>query len=219
MAPTRTKLDAGQASAALREAWQAVHGEAPNDETVSLLTAQWAHETGRGASMFNYNFGGIKGSGPSGLSVAQRTREGHGATERTIVDNFRAYTTAEEGATDYVRLLAKRFPEATEAARTGDPGAFVHALKTRGYFTGDEGAYTRSVATLAGLPLSEGTYAAPPVLDARPLLPPSGMVATGSALAYSDQSALLVDSLSLADEISRAALRIAASTKPNGERG
>ncbi|HET9929960.1 MAG TPA: glucosaminidase domain-containing protein, partial [Polyangiaceae bacterium] len=170
VSPVRTRLDAGQASEALRTAWRAVTGEEPSDKTVRVLTAQWAHETAHGASMFNYNFGGIKGVGPSGLSVSQRTREGFGETERTITDRFRAYQTAEEGATDYVRLLSKRFPEAVQAARDGDPSAFVHALKNRGYFTGDLGAYTRSVVALSGIELPSSASPAPPRLNAAPLV-------------------------------------------------
>jgi hypothetical protein len=99
--------------------------------------------------MYNFNFGGIKGKGPSGFSVEQRTKEGYGETERTIRDRFRAYGTAEEGAVDYVKLLNKRFPKALEAARAGDAEGFVRALKSRGYFTGDENAYVRSVTSLS----------------------------------------------------------------------
>ncbi len=217
VAPTRTRLDAGQAASALRSALSNVLGEEPNDDTVRLVTAQWAHETGRGASMFNYNFGGIKGQGPSGLSVAQRTREGFGANERTIIDNFRAYRTAEEGATDYVRLLNARFPQALEAAKRGDARGFVHALKQRGYFTGDEAAYTRSVASIAGMPLPTTANVAPPEL---PLLRVASAPARDEVrYELPSNSSALVDGLALADEISRAALRIAASTKGRGERG
>lgn len=220
VSPVRTRLDTGQASDALRTAWKAVTGEEPSDKTVRILTAQWAHETAHGASMFNYNFGGIKGMGPSGLSVSQRTREGFGATERTITDCFRAYQTAEEGATDYVRLLSKRFPEAVQAARDGDPASFVRSLKDRGYFTGDLGAYTRSVVSLSGVELPTGNSPAPPRLNAAPV----AVAAMTRAEQPSDFTPLsttpaLIDGMALADEISRAALRIAFATRPEEERG
>jgi hypothetical protein len=213
VAPVRTQLDWGQASGALREALRNVLGEEPSDSSVRVLTAQWAHETGRGASMFNYNFGGIKGAGPSGLSVAQRTHEGFGASERTIVDRFRAYRTAEEGATDYVHLLRARFPEALEAARQGDPVGFVRALKSRGYFTGDEAAYTRSVASLSGVELPSHAAPLPPALDVQRVSP-----AIERPVEPERVSVPNVDALAFADEISRAALRIAASTRPEEER-
>ncbi len=145
----RTRLSTAAASSELRRAWTRVTGEVPDDKTVALLTAQWAHETAHGASMYNYNFGGIKGVGPSGLSVEQRTKEGWGSHERQLVDHFRAYESAESGAEDYVRLLTHRFPEATKAARAGDAEGFVQGLKQRGYFTGDAHAYQRSVSSIS----------------------------------------------------------------------
>jgi len=207
----RTSLSAGQARDALSAAWQKVTGETPSDKTLALITAQWAHETGSGASMYNYNFAGIKGAGPDGLSVAQHTREGYGASERRIVDNFRAYKSAEDGATDYVQLLSKRFPEAVEGARQGDPNAFVRGLKSRGYFTGQEGAYLNSVASIAsrylGEPLQlQGT--APPRLDYQGMPGASGAMdlqGIYAQLAPSPDS--FVDALSITDQINRAALR------------
>lgn len=213
----RTKLDAGQAQEALRAAWEKVTGEAPSDKTLALITAQWAHETGNGASMYNYNFAGIKGAGPSGLSVAQHTREGYGASERRIVDNFRAYRSAEEGATDYVQLLSKRFPEAVEGARQGDPGAFVRGLKSRGYFTGHEGAYLNSVSSIASRYLGEPLEmqgAAPPVLDYQGGRGPSAPIDLQGLYAQMAPSPdSYVDALSITDQINRAALRAFSGTR------
>ncbi len=204
----RTRLSAGQAQEALRAAWQSVTGEAPSDKTLALITAQWAHETGNGASMYNYNFAGIKGTGPSGLSVAQHTREGYGQSERRIVDNFRAYRSAEEGATDYVQLLSKRFPEAVEGARQGDPAAFVRGLKSRGYFTGHEGQYLTSVAGIASRFLGEPLgvpSAAPPAIDYPSATAPVDLQGLYAQMAPSSSS--FVDALSITDQINRAALR------------
>lgn len=215
VAPVRTRLDGTQAAEALRNAWTRVRGEPPSERTLSVLTAQWAHETGNGASMYNFNFGGIKGMGPSGLSVAQRTKEGFGATERTISDRFRAYRSAEEGATDYVQLLSKRFPEAIQAAQAGDPTGFVAGLRQRGYFTGDPVAYTRSVSSLAARALSQGFSAVGSSLGA--LGAPAELNLHATPLAQQGSfdypsgatlSAPLIDALRIGDEISRAALRI-----------
>lgn len=212
VAAVRTRLSPGQAQEALRAAWENVTGEAPSDKTLALITAQWAHETGHGASMFNYNFAGIKGTGPSGLSVAQRTREGYGESERRIVDNFRAYRSAEEGATDYVQLLSRRFPEAVEGARNGDPEAFVRGLKSRGYFTGHEGQYLSSVASTASRYLGEPLElpsAAPPLLDypTYPAAPAAPVDLQGLYAQMAPSSASIVDVLSITDQINRAALR------------
>lgn len=174
---TRTKLTTDEARDALKSAWKTHFGEEPSEETTAILTAQWAHETGHGQSMWNFNFAGLKGKGPSGLSVSQRTKEGFGATERTITDQFRAYSSKEEGAVDYLGLLARRYPKALDAATQGNPESFVKELKSGGYFTGSEVAYTRSVrATTAQLlgrePTSDPSARAPATrLAAKPSAP------------------------------------------------
>ncbi len=219
--PVRTPLTAEQASSLIGDALEHVTGEKPKPETVAILTAQWAHETGHGASMFNYNFAGIKGSGPSGLSVAQRTHEGWGASERTITDSFRAYRTAEEGARDYVSLLKSRFPGALAAAQNGDPAATVHALKQAGYFTGDEGAYTRSVTQIArqvgpaSLEFASSSTAALPTLplDYAQAFPVRG--ATGSDGVGASPFVATAD---FSDHVLRAALRILAAPTDEQER-
>lgn len=146
----KTPLSSGAAGDAIAKAYSELTGEPLDGRAKAILTAQWAHETGHGASMFNYNFGGIKGVGPSGLSVAQRTREGYGSGERQIVDQFRAYVDIDEGAKDYVKLLTARYGEAMTAAKQGDAEGFVRGLKQRGYFTGDPVAYARSIRSIAG---------------------------------------------------------------------
>jgi hypothetical protein len=207
VAAVKTPVTAPQASALIGDALEHMTGEKPKPETVAILTAQWAHETGHGASMYNYNFAGIKGTGPSGLTVAQRTREGYGSSERTIVDNFRAYQTAEEGARDYVGLLQRRFPAALDAAKQGDPAGTVRALKQAGYFTGDEVAYTRSVTRIA-------KDLAPNALDFAPEPLPTLPVDFDAALASHDGPTSgapglpYVNTAAFSDHILRAALRI-----------
>lgn len=224
VAPVRTRLDGTQAADALRAAWTKVTGQPPSENTVAILTAQWAHETGNGGSMYNYNFGGIKGASPEGLSVSQKTHEGFGAHERAITDRFRAYRTAEEGATDYVKLITQRFPEAARSAQAGDPAGFVSGLKQRGYFTGDPAAYTRSVVSLTAQGLSQGYGAVGSHLGALGAPPELNLHATPLASQdYSDYNfgaqptAPLVDALRIGDELSRAALRIVASNGDNRE--
>lgn len=156
VAPARTPLTGTQAADALQAAWQGAMGRAPSQNTLSILVGQWAHETGRGSAMLNYNFGGIKGTGPGGASTVYTTHEGSGASEIQIRDRFRAYDSAEQGASDYLSLLQRRYPEALQAAERGDPTGFVQALKARGYFTGDEASYAKSVAGLAQRALAAG---------------------------------------------------------------
>ena len=238
LVPTqRTRLSGEQAAAALRSAWTAVRGTPPSDETLSVLVGQWAHETGRGASMLNYNFGGIKGTGPSGLSIAASTREGFGAEQQRITARFRAYGSAEEGARDYVSLLARRYPDAVQAAEGGDARGFVQALKARGYFTDDEAAYAKSVQSLAAHARSAG-FGALGAGEARPVEGATGtahaalrpLVADALLVGDAPDTRQFADSPlggmpvapgAFADEVNRAALLMSALriAEPRGRQG
>lgn len=59
---TRTPCTSREMALAIRTAWAEVFpdDEVPTGETVALLLAQWALETGRGASMFCFNVGNVK---------------------------------------------------------------------------------------------------------------------------------------------------------------
>lgn len=164
----RTPLTAGQAEVSISDAFREQTGRPLSAAGRAILTAQWAHETGHGASMFNYNFGGIKGASPMGLSVAQPTREGYANTERRIVDGFRAYPNASEGASDYVRLLRSRYSAALEAAERGDASGFVRELKVRGYFTGDPVAYERNIISVSSQILGGASPASEQLNATRP---------------------------------------------------
>ena len=233
IAAQTTHLSGGEAATSLAAAYQNVFHEPPSPATLRVLVAQWSHETGGGRAMMNFNFGGIKGSSPSGLSAAYRTTEGQGASEVKVVDRFRAYDSAIEGATDYVKFLAKRFSGAMSQAQKGDAEGFVRALKQGGYFTGSEEDYVRSVtrlteqARVSGFD-AVGRAATPAVQEmartsghasaARPAASGLGAVPRSVAIdeGSSDPAAQLrayyaADALAMADELCRAAMRIAAA--------
>jgi len=147
--PQITEMAGERAARELRRAWYEVIGKRASDETVLLLASHWAHETSGGRFMYNYNFGGIKGRGASGLSCLREAHEGWGWTATRRIDRFRAYRSASEGAVDYVSLLARKYPIAIEAASSGDILQFVSALRESGYFTGSESAYALSLIELA----------------------------------------------------------------------
>ncbi|MBN1611589.1 MAG: glucosaminidase domain-containing protein [Polyangiaceae bacterium] len=141
----RTPISGTQAAKSLERAYRRLVGRRAGPETLALLTAHWAHETNQGASMFNYNFGGIKGTGPDGSYVLERTREGSGRSERRKKHRFRAYPSATQGALDYLSLLQRLYGNALDAAALGDADAFVKNLKQGGYFSGDEQVYLSKV--------------------------------------------------------------------------
>ena len=144
----RTPLSPSEVRASTAAAYRAIHGAEIPDRTLDVLSAQACTETACGASMYNYNFGGIKGTSPEGATARLKTREILDGREVTIRDGFRAYSSAVAGATDYLALLEHRFPAAMEAARAGDVEGFVRELKAGRYFTADAGQYA---AALRGL--------------------------------------------------------------------
>lgn len=147
--PQLTIMDGERAARELRYAWIRVIRRTPTDDTILILAAHWAHETSGGRFMYNYNYGGIRGRGSSGLSCLREAHEGWGWAAVASVGRFRAYRSAGEGADDYVSLLARKYPLAIAAARSGDILQFVSALRRAKYFTGSEAAYAQSLVELA----------------------------------------------------------------------
>jgi hypothetical protein len=147
--PQLTVMDGERAARELKYAWIRVIRKMPTDDTILILAAHWAHETSGGRFMYNYNYGGIRGRGSSGLSCLREAHEGWGWTAVASVGRFRAYRSASEGADDYVSLLDRRYPLAIAAARSGDILQFVKALRQAKYFTGSEAAYAQSLVELA----------------------------------------------------------------------
>lgn len=133
----------------LARAWAEVTGSQATVETLSVLWAHWAHETGRGRRMVDYNFAGLKGRAPSGASSVWWTTERTGTETKRVRCRFRAYATAEEGARDYVRMLHARFDDAFAAAAAGDARGFVRGLGEDGFFTAAHWDYERSLRSLA----------------------------------------------------------------------
>jgi hypothetical protein len=163
-----TRASVPEVYAALRSAWDALFGEIPARESLLVLLAQWALETGRGKSMHCYNLGNIKHVPGDGRDFTYfRCNEIINGKEVWFDPPhpaccFRAYPTLEAGAADYLALLQRRFSKAWPAVLAGDPAEFSHQLKVSRYYTADEKLYTKSVVSL----FNEFSRAVPP--DAPP---------------------------------------------------
>ena len=170
---TRTPTARAEMRAALERAETRLTGHAPSHALLDLVTAQASLETGSGRSMYNFNFGGIKGTSPSGMTAVSGTHEWEGNTRYHTQAHFRAYGSLDEGAQDYLSLLHRRYGGAIAAAEMGDVDGFAHALKARGYFTGPEARYANDLRGLLGLPrrpvdatLPDGAIGSTPGADA-----------------------------------------------------
>lgn len=147
----QTPISGSEAAKALASAYRRYVGRRPSHETLSILAAHWAHETNQGAAMYNYNFGGIKGVGPTGAYAVHRTHEGAGIRTQRKRLRFRAYLDATSGAMDYLSLLQRLYGPALEGAQRGDIVAFVQELKRGGYFSDDEAVYLRKLTAFVAL--------------------------------------------------------------------
>jgi hypothetical protein len=146
----RTPVSRTELRGAIERAYQKLTGNAPTRAFLDTLTAHASLETGSGAQMYNYNFGGIKGRSPTGETAVCRTKEVYSGNEVEVRDGFRAYRSLDDGAVDYLRLMQGRFGGAISNAESGDLAGFAHALKKAGYYTADESKYARALESLAG---------------------------------------------------------------------
>lgn len=161
----RTPLRFEQARDAFAEAYAHEFFERIDVDTLAVLLAQSALETGRWKFLRRCNFGNKKASlSYTGLHQYYPP----GAVNELIDDDlvwfdpphpqtrFRAYATARDGAIAYVRFLGidtngggNRYQRAWDAAVSGDAEAFARQLSRLGYCTANTEPYVRGVVALA----------------------------------------------------------------------
>jgi hypothetical protein len=129
-------------------AWHAVVGQPVQRETLAVLWAHSALETGRGQKMIGFNFAGLKGQSPNGDGRPLWTWELSDRGMTRVRRTFRVYPDARAGALDYVQLLTTKYGRARRAAERGSPSDFVTSLATSDYFTHDTEQYTQSMTSL-----------------------------------------------------------------------
>lgn len=148
----KTSVTRADLKGAITNALTRLNGSAPSQNLVDTLTAQASLETASGASMYNFNFGGIKGASPAGNTAVLKTHEVSNGKDVVIKDGFRAYDSLDEGALDYVKTMRDRFGAALTPAAAGDTAGFAHALKKAGYYTASEADYAKGISRLMGQP-------------------------------------------------------------------
>jgi hypothetical protein len=159
----------------MRAALTEVIGAEPHSAVLALALAKTALETGRWRAMWNFNFGNVKCSdrwaglftcislnevGKAGVTWYAPEGELNRKGGQVIGSRYdvppghpqtrmRAFSTADDGALDYVRFVAGgRYAAAWMRLLDGDAAGYVHELKRAGYFTADEAPYARGVVAL-----------------------------------------------------------------------
>jgi hypothetical protein len=198
----RTQASRAEMRAAIARAEEQLTGRPASPGLIEIATAQASLETASGRRMYNFNFGGIKGTSPSGLTTTANTHEWENGVRYRTQAHFRAYHSLDEGAADFLSLLHRRYGSALAAAEQGDVDGYAHALKQRGYFTGPEGHYANDLRQLLGLP--ERPELETPGASAGGASTPEA----GSTFTNTRELALLLDAVSTSS--ARGAARIAA---------
>lgn len=204
----RTQASRAEMRAAIARAEEQLTGRPASPGLIEIATAQASLETASGRRMYNFNFGGIKGTSPSGLTTIANTHEWENGVRYRTQAHFRAYHSLDEGAADFLSLLHRRYGSALAAAEQGDVDGYAHALKQRGYFTGPEGHYANDLRQLLGLP--ERPELETPGASAGGASAPEA----GSTFTNTRELALLLDAVSTSS--ARGAARIAAPDQEEG---
>lgn len=144
------------------------------ENSISVLYAQWALETGRGKACFCWNLGNKRhtseplycilaaawecsraGAVPAGAKVIPAPPGAVCAPGDVYylpvygAQKFAAYESLEEGARAYLSfLLRPSYQLAWAEVLRGDPSAFARALKALRYYTSDENAYAQALRSL-----------------------------------------------------------------------
>lgn len=144
----RTPASSTAIYAALAQAWQTVVGTIPSRNSLLVLTAQSAFETGQWVSMWNNNLGNIKHVTGDSYDYIQLTCTEYNSAgvPSSSPCYFRAYDSLTAGASDFIQFLqGSRYASAWSAVLAGNPHTFVQQLSAAGYFTGPEAAYETGV--------------------------------------------------------------------------
>jgi hypothetical protein len=152
----RTILSPTQAIDAIWHAHQDIIGGPCPVPLLEILSAQSALETARWHSMWNDNFGNLRGHGDAGsmsIKGADEIIDGKRQTGEDVDAGFAAYSSAQEGARAFVRYLGvashppapNRFQKAWDAACSGDVDTYINELHAHGYFTASPEVYRRAM--------------------------------------------------------------------------
>lgn len=150
-----TKLSEQEAFKLFFEAWIFLFKEIPTLNSLCVLLAQTALETGRFQSMKNWNFGNIKRTKDHDHCLYECGEFINGRFKMYYppdpVCEFNSYLTAKDGIVEYISFLAKRerYVSAWSALVKGDPVQYCKELKEKGpYFTAPLEKYTEVLVKL-----------------------------------------------------------------------
>jgi hypothetical protein len=115
---------------------------AQQQEIALSLLAQWAHETGRGESEFNFNLGGWRARRKDQYFTARDVMTPNSPSYR-----WTAYPDLETAMRDQIMRLVKTFPKSSKLLLLEPKSSrWVEQLGREGYYTADPSRYARAWA-------------------------------------------------------------------------
>jgi hypothetical protein len=143
----KTALETGRWSAMWNGNWGNVKH---SDSRPGFFTAIVLNEVIDGKVVWFDPRGRLTGNPAKGGRLAgDLADEGRAVPPGHPQTRMRAFTSAGEGALDYVKFVARgRYAGAWALLLEGDAEGYVHELKRKGYFTADEGEYRKGVVSL-----------------------------------------------------------------------
>jgi hypothetical protein len=153
----RTTYNQQQMIKGFVEGWFKQFGSVPKKESIGVLYSQNALETGGTVSMWNNNVGNVKfvpnkdpnlDAGKEYMMLAN-VWEIIGGVKKIFnppdpATWFRSFPTLAEGISFHLDTLKnKNFKSAWTAVDSGNPAAFAHLLKLKGYYTAPEADYIK----------------------------------------------------------------------------
>ena len=160
LVPTvKTTYNLNQLIKGLVEGWFKKFGQLPKKESIGVLYAQNAIETGGTVSMWNNNIGNVK-------FQASKNPDNDNGIEYMMLSNvweiingkkvifqpphpatwFRSFPTLGDGVAHHLDFLRNhRYKKAWTAVEAGDPTQFAHLLKVAGYYTAPEADYVNAM--------------------------------------------------------------------------
>lgn len=169
---TRTTCTSDQLIEGLVAGWIKEFKIIPTKESIGVLYAQNALETGGTVSMWNYNLGNVKfipnnnselDNGKNYMMLANVWEIVNG--QKIIYQPpsratwFRAFDTLEDGVAYHLDFLKnRRYKNAWTAIESGNPAAFAHLLKIAGYYTAPEADYIKLMNFYFNKYMKSSTY-------------------------------------------------------------
>ena len=151
--PLRSRISPAELYGALRLSWRCLFGVDPSPDSILVLMAQWALETGHGKSCYCHNLGNVKSNLKSGDWYFMRCWEIIDGEKVWIdPDNpgcaFKAYNDLFTATLAHLETLSIRYAKSWSAVLAGDPSQFCALLKKQYYYSGNEAEYTSSVVSI-----------------------------------------------------------------------